>query len=228
MTRIRSGFAGRRARSGRRPSPGRRGWRRAGSCDRSGSVSGLTSDNRGGDMGLTGANGKAEPPRWKRGSYADFLGLTTDEQPLVELGAAIAGAVREARIGSGLPQAALGKRIESGQSRIDKVETGTTEVSLDLMCRALFAAGGTLADPEPHRADGGRVGPTVRSDEGCAGSRGGGRAAEEEEARGGRRLTEGLGRPRRPSARSPHTRGLRVRSPPRPGAPAGMRTTRSR
>lgn len=99
-------------------------------------------------MGRIGANGKAEPRSWEGGSYADFLGLDADERLLVELRAAIAGAVREARVGSGLSQAALGKRIESGQSRIAKVESGTTEVSLDLMCRALFAAGGTLADLE--------------------------------------------------------------------------------
>lgn len=95
-----------------------------------------------------GANGEAEVPRWETGSYADFLGLSADERRLVELRSAIAKAVREARTAAGLSQSALAKRIGSGQSRIAKVEIGTTEVSLDLMFQALFAAGVTLDDLE--------------------------------------------------------------------------------
>jgi transcriptional regulator with XRE-family HTH domain len=93
-----------------------------------------------------GANGEAEPPRWEAGSYADFLGLTADERMIVELRSAVAAAIRDARTAAGLSQAALARRIGSGQSRVAKAEAGTTEVSLDLMFHALFAAGATLDD----------------------------------------------------------------------------------
>ncbi len=99
-------------------------------------------------MGRASANGEASAPRWEQGSYADFLGLGADERRLVELRAAVADAVREARVAAGLSQAALAKRIGSGQSRIAKVESGAAEVSLDLMFHALFAAGATLDDLE--------------------------------------------------------------------------------
>ena len=45
-----------------------------------------------------------------------------------------------------MTQKALAKLIGSTQARVAKAETGTVEVSLDLMFRAFFAAGGTLED----------------------------------------------------------------------------------
>ena len=80
------------------------------------------------------------------GDYAEFLGLTEAERQHVELRIALSSAVRRLRESKGLTQKALGKMIESTQSRVAKVETGTVEVSLDLMFRAFFAAGGKLED----------------------------------------------------------------------------------
>jgi transcriptional regulator with XRE-family HTH domain len=90
--------------------------------------------------------GQAKAETWASGSYADFLGLTTDERLLIEFRASIRSAVRRVRTENGLTQAQLAKRIESGQSRVAKIESGASDVSLDLICRALFAAGGTLTD----------------------------------------------------------------------------------
>lgn len=80
------------------------------------------------------------------GGYADFLGLADHERLLIEFRAAIAEAVRDARSRAGLTQATLAERIESDQSRVDRIESADPDVSLDLMLLALFAAGGTLAD----------------------------------------------------------------------------------
>jgi HTH-type transcriptional regulator / antitoxin HipB len=80
------------------------------------------------------------------GDYGDFLGLTEAERQHVELRIALSNAVRRLREAKGLTQKALGKMIASTQARVAKVETGTVEVSLDLMFRAFFAAGGKLED----------------------------------------------------------------------------------
>jgi predicted transcriptional regulator len=43
-------------------------------------------------------------------------------------------------------QSQLAKRIKSTQARVAKVEAGSPDVSLDLMFRSLFVAGGNLDD----------------------------------------------------------------------------------
>ncbi|MGQ0512572.1 MAG: helix-turn-helix domain-containing protein [Betaproteobacteria bacterium] len=80
---------------------------------------------------------------WKAGSTRDFLGLSEQEAALVELKLALVTAVREARRKHGLSQTDLAQRMRSSQSRIAKIETGDQSVSLDLIVRALFAAGAT-------------------------------------------------------------------------------------
>jgi DNA-binding XRE family transcriptional regulator len=80
------------------------------------------------------------------GDYGDFLGLTDAERQHVELRIALCTGIKRLRAAQGLTQKALGKMIDSTQSRVAKVETGTVEVSLDLMFRAFFALGGKLAD----------------------------------------------------------------------------------
>ncbi len=52
-------------------------------------------------------------------------------------------AVREARRKHGLSQTHLAQRMRSSQSRVATIETGDPSVSLDLIVRALFAAGAT-------------------------------------------------------------------------------------
>ena len=80
------------------------------------------------------------------GDYAEFLGLTEAERQHVELRLALSYGIRRLRVEKGLTTKALGKLIDETASRLAKVETGTVEVSLDLMFRAFFAAGGTLTD----------------------------------------------------------------------------------
>ena len=89
---------------------------------------------------------RLEAAGYRVGDYAEFLGLTEAERQHVELRIALSKGVRRLRESKGLTQKALGKMIESTQARVAKVETGTVEVSLDLMFRAFFAAGGKLED----------------------------------------------------------------------------------
>ena len=83
---------------------------------------------------------------WKAGSAAEFLGLTDSEAALVELKLALVDAVRKTRQKRGLSQIDLAQRMRSSQSRIAKIEAGDASVSLDLIVRALIAAGANRKD----------------------------------------------------------------------------------
>jgi transcriptional regulator with XRE-family HTH domain len=82
-------------------------------------------------------------------TVAEFLGLTPEEEALVELRVAVSVAARRARERNHLTQAQIARRIKSSQSRVNLIESGAPDVSLDLMFRGLFAAGGTLSDVLP-------------------------------------------------------------------------------
>jgi transcriptional regulator with XRE-family HTH domain len=59
---------------------------------------------------------------------------------------ALARAVRRRREAARLSQAQLAELIRSSQARGSKIEAAARGVSLDLMARSLFAAGGSLND----------------------------------------------------------------------------------
>jgi predicted XRE-type DNA-binding protein len=79
-------------------------------------------------------------------TVADFLGLTPEEERLVELRVALAGAIRRRREAARLTQEEAARRIRTNQPRFAKIEAGAAGVSLDQMFRGLFAVGGGLAD----------------------------------------------------------------------------------
>ncbi len=83
---------------------------------------------------------------WEAGSVAEFLGLSEAEAALVELKLALVAAVRATRRRSGLSQIDLAQRLRSSQSRVAKIEAGDASVSLDLIVKALFAAGASRKD----------------------------------------------------------------------------------
>lgn len=87
-----------------------------------------------------------EAAGFRVGDAAEFLGLTDEEARLVELRVAVAQSVRRLREAIGMSQHKLAARIGSSQSRVAKIEAAAPDVSLDLMFRSLFAAGGDLAD----------------------------------------------------------------------------------
>jgi len=80
---------------------------------------------------------------WREGSVADLLGLTPEEETLIELKLDLAQAVRERRRTQGLTQTGLAEQLGSSQSRVAKIEAGDPSVSLELLVRALLTLGTT-------------------------------------------------------------------------------------
>src|SRR5215216_759988 len=83
---------------------------------------------------------------WAVGSAQEFLGMSEAEAALVEIRLALSASLRERRVRAGLTQAALAKRLGSSQSRVAKMEAADPSVSLELLIRALLAAGATKRD----------------------------------------------------------------------------------
>ena len=84
-----------------------------------------------------------EASGWRVGSASDFLDLTPEEAAYVELKLSLSRGLRERRTREGLTQAKLARRIGSSQSRVAKAEASDPGVTVDLLIRALLAAGAT-------------------------------------------------------------------------------------
>ena len=80
---------------------------------------------------------------WEIGNAKDFLQLSDEEAMLVELKLNLTAALKRARQKRRISQTDLAQRLGSSQSRIAKIEAGDPAVSLDLIVKALFAAGTT-------------------------------------------------------------------------------------
>jgi ribosome-binding protein aMBF1 (putative translation factor) len=80
------------------------------------------------------------------GDAEDFLGLTAEERRLVELRLTVSRTVRRLREKGGVTQKQLAAKLKSSQSRVAKIEAGSSDVSLDLLFKALFATGGGVED----------------------------------------------------------------------------------
>jgi DNA-binding XRE family transcriptional regulator len=83
---------------------------------------------------------------WRVGSAAEFLGLSPDEEALIELRLRLAQGLRARRTRQRMTQAQLAAAIRSSQSRVAKMEAGDPTVSLDLLVRSLLALGVSSAD----------------------------------------------------------------------------------
>lgn len=89
---------------------------------------------------------KAKLDKLKKAGYRvtdtqDFLGLSDAEAALVELKIALTERLRAVRHEKGISQIELAKRLGSSQSRVAKMEAATSDVSLDLIFKALLALG---------------------------------------------------------------------------------------
>jgi transcriptional regulator with XRE-family HTH domain len=65
---------------------------------------------------------------------------------VIEIKTLLARGLRRRRAAAKLSQGRLAERLGSSQSRISKIEAGDPAVSLDLLVRALLAAGATRGD----------------------------------------------------------------------------------
>jgi DNA-binding XRE family transcriptional regulator len=87
-----------------------------------------------------------EAAGFKVGTADEFLALTSEESAMVSLRLALAEEVRRRRLRLHYSQAELARRIGSSQSRIAKLEASESDVSLDLLFKALFATGARRRD----------------------------------------------------------------------------------
>lgn len=83
---------------------------------------------------------------WKLGDSADFLGLSVEEQLLLDLKMTLGRKLRENRTEKRWTQASFARMVHSSQSRVAKMESGDPSVSLDLLVKALLATGATRRD----------------------------------------------------------------------------------
>ena len=87
-----------------------------------------------------------EKAGWTFGDASDFLGLSEEDRQLLEFRLMVSREIRRLRESLDLTQRQLADRMGSSQSWIAKVESGSHDVSLDLMLRGFFAVGGRFAD----------------------------------------------------------------------------------
>lgn len=89
---------------------------------------------------------KLEAAGWKVGGAADFLGLSKEEESLIDMKLALANKLKARRQERKLTQLEIAKRIGSSQSRIAKMEVADKSVSLDLLVRSLLSLGVSRQD----------------------------------------------------------------------------------
>ena len=80
------------------------------------------------------------------GETQEFLSLSDEEAALIDLKLALGRALKERRTRQRLSQAAVAARIRSSQSRVAKMESGDSTVSIDLLVRTLLALGASRKD----------------------------------------------------------------------------------
>ena len=73
----------------------------------------------------------------------EFLGLSDEEMALIDVKISLIRKLKAIRTSKRITQKQLADLIHSSQSRIAMLERGRPDVSLDLICRALFALGVT-------------------------------------------------------------------------------------
>jgi predicted transcriptional regulator len=71
----------------------------------------------------------------------EFLGLSDEEMAVIDLKILLIEKLKAARSAKGITQHQLARMIGSSQPRVAMLEQGRSDVSLDLICRALFAIG---------------------------------------------------------------------------------------
>ena len=70
-----------------------------------------------------------------------FLGMSKEELAIIDLKICLVRKLRELRKASGITQIQLAKIMKSSQSRVAMLESGSSDASLELICKALFVLG---------------------------------------------------------------------------------------
>jgi ribosome-binding protein aMBF1 (putative translation factor) len=87
-----------------------------------------------------------ESAGFRVGDAADFLGLTPQENEMVEVRVSLARLVSELRRSTHMTQKQLAARIGSDPARISRLESADLSVSVDQMLEAAFALGASRKD----------------------------------------------------------------------------------
>jgi len=87
-----------------------------------------------------------EAKGWKVGTAADFLGLTPEEETFIQMKMSLSKSLKKIRKSKRLSQTDLAKLINSSQSRVAKMETGSASVSIDLLIKSLLILGASQKD----------------------------------------------------------------------------------
>lgn len=89
---------------------------------------------------------KLERAGWRVGSTADFLGLSTEEEEIIELRLALSRGIKNRRLQSKMTQEKFAKQLGTSQSRLNKMEAGDPSVSFDLLIKGLVCSGVTIPE----------------------------------------------------------------------------------
>ncbi|MCW8955466.1 MAG: helix-turn-helix domain-containing protein [Gammaproteobacteria bacterium] len=89
---------------------------------------------------------KLEAKGWKVGSAAEFLELTPEDEAIIELKLALGNTLKSLRQRKRMNQEAVAKLIQSSQSRVAKMETGSDSVTIDLLVKSLLKLGASMND----------------------------------------------------------------------------------
>lgn len=89
---------------------------------------------------------RLEEEGWRFGTAQEFLQLSDAEAELIEIRLALSRKLPNIRKRHKITQRTLAGRIGSSQPRIARIEAGDPSVSLDLLVKALLAAGAKRKD----------------------------------------------------------------------------------
>lgn len=84
---------------------------------------------------------RLEDKGWKVGDVKEFLNLSAEEIAYIETKLALSKNLKSYRQMKGLTQIEFANKIKSSQSRVAKMESGDSSVSIDLLIQSLFALG---------------------------------------------------------------------------------------
>ena len=82
---------------------------------------------------------------WRVGSVAEFLGLTPDEEALIEIKLALSRSLKRRRE-SVMTLAELAEKLDATEPKLAKAESGDVSVPMELLVRAMLTTGATAQD----------------------------------------------------------------------------------
>ena len=89
---------------------------------------------------------RLEAAGWKVGTVAEFLGLSPEEEAIIEIRLSLSKSLKKLRQQEQLSQQKLAENINSSQSRVAKMEASDPSVSIDLLIKSLLSLGATRED----------------------------------------------------------------------------------